>query len=107
MVTVYLLRHQGEKLDQDAVRRTAVKGWLSLRKGPIGQPTLHAELRDAQGRELMQTLDYPAIKRIERGGFMLHGLMAYFGVNGRECHRQSWWCVPAEGADNDEHIKEP
>lgn len=105
MVRVYRLRDKGEKLDRAAVRETAVQGVLRFGRHVV-VPEWEARLFSPGGRELAM-LRCAQIMRIERGGILIRGSITEFDDAGQHHYMQAWWCVPALGVDNDEHIKEP
>ena len=103
-VTVYRLRHQGEKLDGEAVRAAAVQGVLKFGRH-IVVPEWEARLFGPDGQELAM-LRCAEVLRIERGGILIRGSITEYDDAGQHFYMQAWWCVPAEGADNDAHIAE-
>lgn len=69
-------------------------------------PEREAKLLGPEGNELA-ILKCAQVMRIERGGILVRGSITEYDNAGQHHYMPAWWCVPATGADNDAHIKEP
>ena len=89
--SVFPLRDRGLKLPKSDVMARRKSGHLFLRENS-SDSRLTAWLQDAQGTTL-EALDGVRLKRLERGGLLLHG-HCLNTIRGEVVEvPQAWWCV--------------
>ena len=102
--TVFLLRHKGEKLHADVVRRAPRRGELRFQLRLIGKsPQWHvmkASLIGPDGaRYVAPVLDQARLVTIQRDGLLITGTEVIPTSRGiknikADYFRQSWYCIP-------------
>ena len=104
LCTAYRLRHKGQKLDPDAIRRGASVGELTYRQRLIGKSPewnvmVAAFVALGSDRYVFPVLDRARLLQIRGDGLLITGVEIIplsLGIKNIKANyfQQTWWCVP-------------